>query len=209
FSETRRFGATLAYGTYDTRRASLEMDSGRLPGDWGLYARWSRIETDGYRERSDSKLWSYALSARKLAGAHALRLNLYGGPEEPHLAYLGVPRATLDVDRRFNPLTYDGERDHFFEPHTELIHTWSPAPGLAFSQTLFYFSGEGFYDELREARALADYRLSPWATSDSTLYPREWYRDADGDGTLDRDSLGRAIVERSDLIRRRTVQNQH
>ena len=38
----------------------LETESGRLPGGWSTYGRYSRIETQGYREHSWSKLWSYA-----------------------------------------------------------------------------------------------------------------------------------------------------
>jgi len=34
--------------------------------------------------------------SRKRTGSHSLRVNLYGGPEETHLAYLGVPRPYLD-----------------------------------------------------------------------------------------------------------------
>src|SRR5262249_31922110 len=34
---------------------------------------------------------------------------------------------------------------------------------------------------------------------------RAYYADADGDGVLDRDSLGRAIVTTADLVRRRSV----
>ena len=212
-----RMTAAAAYGSFNTRRLMLETSSGRLAGEWNFYGRYSRIETDGYREKSDSKLWSYALSARRLAGGHAVRLNLYGGPEETHLAYLGVPAPYLDGqitgdrerDRRFNPIAYDGERDHFFEPHYELIHSWSSHDGLALTQTLFYFDGEGYYDEQRFGRSLADFRLSPWATSDTTLAPRGYYRDSDGDGVLDRDAQGRATVERFDLVRRRLVENRH
>jgi len=220
FSETPRATALVGVGSWDTKRIMAEMNSGRLAGGWGFYGRYSRIETQGYRERSDSKLWSYALSARKLAGSQAFRLNLYGGPEETHLAYLGVDAATMnglisgdrDRDRRVNPLTYPGERDHFFEPHYELIHTWSPRPGLTTSQTLFFFDGRGYYDEQRLNDALADYRLAPWATSDAALFgadPLLYYRDADQDGVLDRDAQGRLTVEKADLVRRRTVANRH
>jgi iron complex outermembrane recepter protein len=217
FGEIPSATALVAYGSYETKRLMLEGASGRLAGGWDLYGRYSRVETFGYREHSESKLWSYAFSGRKLTGNHSLRWNLYGGPEETHLAYLGVPGAYLegaitgdvDRDRRFNPIEYRNERDHFFEPHDELIHTWAPGGGLTFSQTLFWFDGKGYYDEQRAARNLADYRLAPWATTDSTLLPRSYYRDANGDGALDQDGAGRFTVERFDLVRRRTVANRH
>lgn len=208
--------ATVGYGSWETKRLMLETESGRLPGGWSTYGRYSRIETQGYRQRSWSKLWSYALSARRAGERHAFRLNLYGGPEETHLAYLGVPRANLEGlvtgdagrDRRANPIAYDNERDHFFEPHYELVHTWTPRAGTTASQTLFWFDGKGWYDERRTGRSLADYRLEPWWTSDTTLVPAGYYA-RDAEGALVRDSLGRARVERFDLVRRRTVANRH
>jgi iron complex outermembrane recepter protein len=220
FGETRRTSAAVAYGSFDTRRVMLEMDSGRLAGGWSLYGRYSRIETDGYRDQSWSKLWSYALSARKLSGTHSFRLNLYGGPEQTHLAYLGVSSDYLsglvsgdrDRDRRFNPITYPGEADHFFEPHYELIHSWSPRPSLALTHTLFYFDGDGYYDEQRFGRSLAEFRLGPWATFDPTLFGADslaYYADANNDGVLDRDSQGRVTVVNTDVVRRRWVGNRH
>ena len=183
FSEAPATVASVSIGSYDTRRVLLEMNSGRLAGDWNFYGRYSRIETLGYRDDSFSKLWSYALSARKLAGPHSLRVNLYGGPEETHLAYLGVPRSTLEGgltgdarrDRRFNPITYANERDHFFEPHYELIHSWAPGARWAFTQTLFWSDGKGYYDEQRFGRSLSDYRLSPWFTADTLAHPGDYY----------------------------------
>ncbi len=220
FSDTPQAAASISYGTWETKRLMLEMNSGRLAGGWNFYGRYSRIETFGYRDQSWSRLWSYALSARKLASRHSVRVNLYGGPEETHLAYLGVPTAYLegqitgnpDRDRRFNPITYANERDHFFEPHYELVHSWSPREGLTLSQTLFYFDGKGYYDEQRFDVPIADYRLSPWATYDPTLFGADsllYYRDADGNGVLDRDAQDRVTLERFDLVRRRTIANRH
>ncbi len=216
FTEAPATVASVSVGSYDTRRLMLETSSGRLAGDWNFYGRYSRIETNGYRDASFSKLWSYALSARKLAGAHSMRVNLYGGPEETHLAYLGVPRSTLDGaltgdaqrDRRFNPITYDNERDHFFEPHYELIHSWTPGERWAFTQTLFWSDGNGYYDEQRFGRNLSDYRLSPWFTADTLAHPDDYYTH-DVDGAPIRDAQGRKQLERFDLVRRRTVENRH
>lgn len=215
FLAGRHMSALVGGGSFGTRRLMLEMGSGTLAGGWNLYGRYSRVETDGYREQSWSRLWSYALGAQRVQGAHAWKLQLLGGPEETHLAYLGVPAAYLegrvtgdaDRDRRFNPLAFQGEQDHFFEPHYTLTHTWTPVASFAFTQTLFWFDGRGYYDEQRLGRSLADYRLAPWATSDSTLLPRDYYRQ-DGSGALTEDAQGRYTVERFDLVRRREVINR-
>ncbi len=152
-------------GSFDTQRFSLQAASGLLDGKWSLTTRLSRIRSAGYREHSWSDLWSYFASVARVGGDQVLRFNLYGGPERTHLSYLGVPREYLDgavtgdadKDRRFNPLTYVGERDHFFEPHYELLHDWKLSPTMALSNALFYFQGTGYYDEFRTGRDLREY----------------------------------------------------
>ncbi len=216
FTEAPRLAATVMAGSYASRRLMVEGNSGLLANAWNLYGRYSRIETNGYRDQSDSRLWAYTFAARRATASQSLRVNFYGGPEETHLAYLGVPRTTLeggltgnaDRDRRFNPITFSGERDHFFEPHYELIHAWAPREGLALTQTFFWFDGRGYYDEQRAGRSLAEYRLSPWATLDTTRFARDYYARNDS-GYFVRDAQGRATVERFDLVRRREVTNRH
>jgi len=216
FEREPRMTVVTSAGSFGTYRQSFEGVSGLLPNGWNLSGRYSRIESDGYRERSWSRLWSYALSARRLSATQQWDIRRYGGPENTHLAYLGVSQDRLDGrvtgdadrDRRFNPITYEGEQDHFFEPHYELSHTWSLSPNATLSQTAFWFDGRGHYDEQRLGRSLADYRLAPWLTTDTTLAPHGYYA-LDGNGNIVLDGQGRATVERTDLVRRREVINRH
>ncbi len=216
FFETPQTNVDVAYGSYDTKRLMFETGSGALPGGWNLYGRYSRIETLGYRQQSWSKLWAYTFGARRVWGDQSLRIDLYGGPEETHLAYLSVApefllgqvTGNVDRDRTFNPLTYPNERDHFFEPHYDVVHSWTPVTRVTLSQTLFWFDGKGYYDEQRGAQALADYRLQPWTTTDSTLVPRSYYQ-TDTTGALTQDAQGRFTVTTADLVRRRSVVNRN
>jgi len=216
FLDAPHASVTAGGGSFGTRRMVFEGGSGPIRDGWSLYGRYARVESDGYREQSWSRLWSYAISARRIVGAHSFRANLYGGPEETHLAYLalapeyleGLVTGDADRDRRFNPLTYDGERDRFFEPHYEFIHAWAPTPELTLTGTWFWFDGRGYYDEQRFGHTLADYRLPAVATFDTLLYPRGYYAQ-DGSGVLVRDAQGRALVERADVVRRREVINRH
>lgn len=210
------FGITAGTGSFGTRRLIVEGGSGPRPDGWNLYGRYARVESDGYREQSWSRLWSYAFAAERTVGTQSFKVNLYGGPEETHLSYLALAPDVLagaltgdaDRDRRSNPLSYEGERDHFFEPHYELIHRWNPSRRVAITQTLFAFDGRGYFDERREGRSLADYRLPAIATTDTTLAPRDYYAQ-DASGALVRDAQGRASLVRFDLVRRREVTNRH
>ena len=69
-------------------RCMAEGNSGPIAGGWLLYGRYSRIETDGYRDQSDTHLWSYALSVERerrqtLAQARSLRRSRGDAPRLP------------------------------------------------------------------------------------------------------------------------------
>ncbi|HTR96524.1 MAG TPA: TonB-dependent receptor, partial [Candidatus Acidoferrales bacterium] len=216
FSATPAFSVTTSAGSFGTRRVSVAGATPAGASGWQLDGRYSRIETDGYRDQSWSRLWSYEISARRSTATQQWTAHLFGGPENTHLAYLGTPPEYLDgsvtgnvgQDRRWNALSYPGEQDHYFEPHYELVHSWAPSDRLALTQTFFYFDGSGYYDEQRDDQALTDYHVSPWTTTDSTLLSRDHYA-LNSSGFFTRDSLGRVTVVNADIVRRRYVANQH
>jgi len=104
FTETPGASAVISYGSWETKRLMLEMNSGRLAGGWNFYGRYSRVESFGYRDQSWSRLWSYALAARRVSGAHALRVSLFGGPEMAIFlcekqTFHGVPEGIAKFER--------------------------------------------------------------------------------------------------------------
>jgi len=153
------------YGTWNTRRASLQFTSGRVSKQYGFAGRLTRMDTDGYRNGSWVKTWSYYLAASRFTNRHTSRMLFYGGPERTHLAYEGVTREYLngdisgdkEIDRRHNPLTYRGEVDDFFQPHYELHDTWRLRDNVALDNSFYVFRGNGYYDQYRTEQDLAQY----------------------------------------------------
>lgn len=206
----RRLVIETGGGSYGTTRFSLHGESGLLQNRYALSGRYSRIVSDGYREQSWTSLWSYALSASRFDERMTTRVNLYGGPEELHLAYFAVDRPYLDGritgdasrDRRFNPLTWRNETDNFFEPHYELLNDLRLSENATFSSSLFYFPGRGYYDDLPYGPiSLASRRLPNFFTNDKTLYPASYYADTSGTGPYE--------VVATDLTQRLWAKNRH
>lgn len=197
-------------GSYGTTRFSLHGESGLLENRYTLSGRYSRIVSEGYREQSWSRLWSYAFSASRFDERMTTRVNLYGGPEELHLAYYAVDRAYLDgritgdasQDRRFNPLTWRNETDNFFEPHYELLNDLKLSEKSTFSSSIFYFPGRGYYDDFPYGPIpLASRRLPTFFVNDNTLYPASYYADTTGAGPYE--------VVATDLTQRLWAKNKH
>jgi len=183
------FSLDAGAGSFGTSRLSLVWESGLLNGAWALSARYSKIRTDGYRDQAWVDMWNYYVSIARYGGRSRLRAVLFGGPEDAHLAYDGIDRATLeggvtgdaDRDRRTNPLSYPGEIDHFFQPHYQIVHDVRLSERTSLDQTLYAFRGTGYYDQFRARRWLVEYGLPDAALPDGTS------------------------VRRTDLVRRRSV----
>ena len=185
----RRLRVSSLRGSFDTTRWNVEYDTGLSDDGWAATFRWSRIDTDGYRDQSWVKMWNYFGTVEHYGERSTLRLVFFGGPEDTHLAYLGVPKAYLDGeitgdrrrDRRFNPLTFPDELDHFFQPQEQIIHTFQINKNLTLENTLFYYQGNGYFKQFKSNRWLPEYGLPPF----------------NGPGGLP--------IDTTDLVRKRTV----
>jgi iron complex outermembrane recepter protein len=180
-----------SYGTWNTRRAMAEFTSGRIASRYGFAGRLTRLQSQGYRDGSWAKFWSYYLCAARFTKHHTSRLVCYGGPEQTHLAYEGIPDSLLRSNRRANPLPpYDV--DNFFQPHYELHDEWKAAERVTVNSTVYVFRGDGYYDQWKHD---AD--------------PVQYYFDQRSVGTLD--LLRRRNVGETDwgFIPRATIDHLH
>ncbi len=171
------FSLTSGFGSFNTRRLTARFESGLINGTWALSARYSKITTDGYRDQSWVDMWNYFFSLTHFGESSRVRIVMFGGPENTHLAYDGVPKSVLeggltgnaDRDRRTNPLTYPGEQDNFTQPHFQLVHELQISPQTQLAQTFFVFTGSGFYDEYKKDRTLVEYNLPDISQPDGTI----------------------------------------
>lgn len=178
-SPERQVAATIGRGSYDTRRYSAALNTGLFGGRYILYARGSRLQSDGYRERSWVDFWSYFFSLARQGQRSNLRLNFYGGPIEDHLAYYGVPKDSLSSrsSRRWNPIRRPDEIENFNQPHLELFHEHRVSDGLRLSHALFYVRGYGFFDYDGSWAPFSYFRLTPENGFEVNGNPEELYTD--------------------------------
>lgn len=141
----------IGAGSFGTWRADLRY-GGALGRDWAWSVRAAHVASEGYRDPSWTRHSSLQLSLERFGANSALRIHLFGGPEETQLAYLGVPRLWLaggltgdaDRDRRRNPLRR-GETDTFFQPHLQVLHDWRVAPGVFLKNAFYAIAGQGHF----------------------------------------------------------------
>ena len=148
------------YGSYNTSKLGITLNSGLIDDKYIIYARLSQLKTDGYRNASFIDLKSYRVSLARLDSNFTLQINLYGGPIKDGLYYYGIypgdnndrSNFTDPIARKINyseSFIYERrpqEHEEFSQPHYEAITSWDIDKQTTFSNTLFYIQGDGLFD---------------------------------------------------------------
>lgn len=148
FSPSPRLTLTSGYGSYDTRRLGITLNSGLLDNRTALYAHFSKTQSDGYRDGAWVDFLSYFFGAAHYTERTETRLHVYGSLNRDHLNYYGIPRDWLTDPqaRKRNPIEGPEEIEDFHQPHYELLHEWTLSPRTTLSNAFFYVQGGGFFD---------------------------------------------------------------
>jgi iron complex outermembrane receptor protein len=139
--------AQIEAGSFGSARLSAEYHTGLLPNRFAMYARLSGLRTAGYRYHSGVEGRSAFVSAGYLGDRDIVKLTATAGAMRDTMAYLAVPEADLDTNRRINPLT-PRERDAFGEQLAALSYTRVIAPTSSITTTAYRISASGDYDVL-------------------------------------------------------------
>ena len=151
-SFSRKPGVSIysGYGSFNTKKFSVSINSGLVENKYLFFGRLGKITSDGYRESSWTDFSSYFLSAVRFDETMTTQLNFYGGPIADHLAYYGISKSdaySSDTQRRRkNPISRPEEIENFSQPHYELLHEWKIAESFTLSNSLFLLTGKGFFD---------------------------------------------------------------
>ena len=161
FQET---GDSVSSLPLSTRRYEVTVNSGLADGRYMLYGRIGNLRSDGYRTNSWVNLNSYFLGALRIDKDMTTRVHFFGGPLTDGLAYTGLPKfVNNDLKLRRQNLADWGldstgtgyayvaprrpqESESFSQPHVELIHDWGLSPGATLHNTLFFYTGDGYFD---------------------------------------------------------------
>jgi len=145
FSEKPQISLFSGYGSYNTFRFT-----GEYIGN-NVYTRFSKMKTDGYRDKSWSDLYSYYIALRRSSKNSITTLVFHGGNEYTHLAYEGIDTNMLKENRRYNPLNFDDETDLFFRPHYEL-HQENFFGNLYIKNIVYAIIGSGRFRQKRSGK---------------------------------------------------------
>ncbi|PTQ99923.1 iron complex outermembrane receptor protein [Mucilaginibacter yixingensis] len=165
-------------GSYGTIKNSVSVGTGLLGDHFTFDGRLSRINSDGYIERSASQLKSYFLSGAYYNQGTVLRLNVFSGYEKTGQAWDGVSEDMINAgNRRYNELGYidargtyyNNQTDNYWQNFAQLLLNQKITSDLSFSGALHYTRGYGYYEEYQNDQTLADYGITPQTVGGTTI----------------------------------------
>jgi len=187
FSQDASASLSTSVGSFNTTKISAALESGILSDHWSFQTRFSKINSDGYIDRSAADLWSYYVSGGYRSDKTLIKAIVFGGREETQQAWYGTPEARLtgnkealqevvdlggeyatqaqvdnlfNSDRRFNYYLYDNEVDNYAQDHFQLHLSQTLTDNLYFAGALHYTYGRGYFEQFREDDDFANYNLN-------------------------------------------------
>jgi iron complex outermembrane receptor protein len=182
-----------SYGSFETWKHTLKFSTGLLQDHFELSGRLSKIVSEGYIDRASSDLKSYFVQATYTADNTLIKTLAFGGKERTYQSWFGIDAETLKNDRTFNPAGiytdangtirfYENEVDDYTQDHYQVFWNQRYDTNWSSNVSLNYTYGRGFFEQFKEDADLAFHNIEPII-------------------------IGGEVIETSDLIRRRWLNN--
>ncbi len=176
------------FGSFNTRKHSLNLNSGLLKDHWSFEGRFSLINSDGYIDRASADLKSAYFSGGYFDNNTSVQAIAFTGKEITYQAWNGTPESRingsdeelaehiannegsiyeteedlaniLESGRRYNYYLYENEVDDYRQDHYQLHFNQLLGEGLDLSVSGHYTKGKGFFEQFRNKESFQDYGL--------------------------------------------------
>ncbi len=180
YNEAPYASTSHSYGSFNTRKHNVRFGTGLIGEHWSFEGRLSRIKSDGFIDRAFSDLSSYYFSGSYSTDKSAIRFITFSGKETTYQAWYGMPKASLDTNRTFNPYDYENETDNYTQTHYQLHYDQWISPELDMDLSLHYTKGAGYFEQYKGDDhnnsipsagkvSLQNYGLKPVELGDTTI----------------------------------------
>ena len=155
FVKENRTEIFSAFGSYNTHKIGIK--TAQKFGKYSTNIRFSKIDSDGYRDNSASDLWSIFTNLSKIGERSITEFNFYTGHELTHAAWEASGDWELEENHQHNPYTYENYVDDFSQPHYELHNSYYINEISDIKNSFFYIHGNGFYEQYKADRDSSDF----------------------------------------------------
>jgi iron complex outermembrane receptor protein len=184
------FKTDNSYGSFNTYKYSAEIGSGKFWKDrLSLMARYTKIHSDGYIDRSFSDLNSYNFSTLFEENKTKIRLLAFGGKENTYQAWNGITKKNWETNPKHNTSGaiydanwenivgfYDNETDNYRQNHYQLLWEQNLSNHWNLESTFHYTKGKGFYENYKQDAKFSKYNLQNLIIDNQTITKTDFIR---------------------------------
>ena len=172
-----------SYGSFNTMRNSVQVQSGFLKNHFAFDVRLSKITSDGFIDRGASDLKSFYLSGGYFTDKTTLRFVTFSGVEKTYQAWNGIPKVKLENDldgmakliendgwsaeeaenlyssnaNTFNRYLYNNQTDNYQQHHYQIHFSQRFSSKFVFNTALHYTRGKGYYESYKYNQKFTKY----------------------------------------------------
>ena len=162
--------AQMSVGSYNTFIGTFAAGTGLMKSGVYFNAAYSRGLTDGYIRNAYADVQSAMAVLGWMNLKNSLRLTYMMGDQRTGITWEGISPEQYEIDRRYNPAGeycdqygniryYDNETDNYTQHHIQLNYTHSFSDRLAWSTTLNYTRGDGYYENYKTGKSFSKYLM--------------------------------------------------
>ncbi len=157
-------------GSFNTFKQNISVGTGLMDNGLSFDLRLSNVDSDGYVENAFSKNQAVMFSTSWRGEKSLVKANFIHGRQRNGISWWGCPDYMLEVDRTYNPAGeyfdkdgnrqyYEDQTDNYIQTHYQLLYSYVANEKLDFNAGLHYTRGDGYYEQYKEDRVLAEYLL--------------------------------------------------
>ncbi|MCQ2975844.1 MAG: TonB-dependent receptor [Bacteroidales bacterium] len=175
----------LSAGSFNSHKETLKFSSGLIKNHFGIQGRVSNISSDGYIDRASSQLNSYFIQTGYFSDKSVVKFITFNGKEKTYHAWNYPSKfeqeeygrtfnsCGLYYDENGNIKYYDNQFDIYNQQHYQLLLDQYLSNNLTFNMGLHFTHGNGYYEEYKTNRKMAEYSLSDNWSEKSDLIRRK------------------------------------
>lgn len=176
------------YGSFGTSKLGFRLNTGLMNNKYNVEARYSIINSDGFVDRSKSKLSSWYLEGAKVGSTSSIRFVTFTGKENTYQSWNGVPESVINQNtseltkhflrnkgtlyntvedsinlfkskRTYNYYRYVNQVDDYNQSHYQL-HISKTIKKFKGKSSLYYTNGKGYFEQYRHQDVLEKYGIN-------------------------------------------------
>jgi iron complex outermembrane receptor protein len=171
------------YGSFNSWKHTVQGGSGLIKNRFFIEGRLSRISSDGYIDRASADLWSYYLHAGLVFKKTKIQFVHFSGFEKTYQAWYGVAQDSLKTNRTYNVAGTDfgaksppwgNQIDNYRQHYFQLFANHTFDRNWSLNFAAFTTLGKGYFEEFKADQRLSKYQLQSETVNRTDLVRRRW-----------------------------------